>query len=154
MPLDYQLMFKSCHVVDCIAHDRDGIALVDDWGKPWGWYRRSQESDFPIQCSFDQIRNKGDFGVLGDGCYRGKQALRQFNKGISYKNNTQNHQKFEKAWKLCRERNQRILFVHYVVEAALMEKVAALEITVHKYFPALRIAQEEILGKIVSNGAA
>ena len=103
IPLDYQLMFKPCHAVDCIAHDRDGIALVDDWGGEWGWYRRSQESDYPIQCSFGQIQDRGKFGFLGDGCFRGNKPLRQFNKGISYKNNNQEQQKFEKVWKLCRE---------------------------------------------------
>ena len=154
MPLGCEVMFKACHVVDCIAHDRDDIALVDFWGTDWGWYKRSEESDFPIQCSFGQIQDKGDFGVLGDGCYRGKTAIRQFNKGISYKSKRKQVQKFDEAWKAISEHSREVLFVHYVVEAALMEKVAALDITVHEYFPALRIAQEEILGKIVTSGAA
>ncbi len=152
MPLGCELMFKPCHVVDCIAHDRDGIALVDLWGTDWGRYKRSDESDNPIQCSFGQIQDRGDFGVLGDGCFRGNKALRQFNRGISYKNNNEQQVKFDKASKSVCKKSKKILFVYYVVKATLKEKVAALGITVHEYFPTLRVAQEEILTVIVRNG--
>ena len=46
IPIDYELIFKPCHVVDCITYNGDGVALVDAWGKPWGWYRQSDESDY------------------------------------------------------------------------------------------------------------
>ena len=152
MPLDYQPMFKPCHVVDFIAQDLDGLALVDLWGRFWGWYKQSDESDYPIQCSFGQIQDRGDFGVLGDGCFRGNKELRQFNRGISYKNNSEPQFKFDRACKSICKNSGKILFVHYVVKATLKEKVAALGITVHEYFPTLRVAQEEILTVIVRNG--
>ena len=154
MPLDYQPMFKPCHVVDFITQDLDGIALVDLWGWSWGWYKQSDESNYPIQCSFGQIQDRGDFGVLGDGCFRGSKELRQFNRGISYKNNSKPQLKFDRACKSVCKKSGKILFVHYVVEATLKEKAAGLGITVHEYFPTLRVAQEEILGVIVRNGAA
>ncbi len=154
IPIDYQPVFKPCHVVDCITYNGDGVAVVDLWGKYWGEYKRSDESDFPIQCSFGQIQDRHDFGVLGDGCFLGSKSLRQFNKGISYKKTSKNQQEFEKAWKSSSEYSQKVLWAHYATKATLTEKVAALGITVHEYFPTLRIAQEEILGAIVKNGAA
>ena len=161
IPIDYQPIFKPCHVVDCITYNGDGatdhdvgFALVDAWGKPWGWYKRSDEGDYPIQCSFGQIQDRHDLGVLGDGCFLGSKALRQFNRGIAYKNTSKQQQEFEKAWKSSSDYSQKVLWAHYAVKATLLEKVAALAITVHEYFPTLRIAQEEILGAIVKNGAA
>ena len=150
MPLDYQPVFQPCHVVDFIAQDPiDGLALVDFWGTDWGRYKRFDESDFPIQCLFGLIQDRGDFRFLGDGCFRGNRAIRQENKGISFKNNNKNQQMFDKASKLISERSRKALFVYYAVKGTLKEKVAALNITVHEYFPTLRIAQEEILAMIV-----
>ena len=154
MPLDCQPIFKPCHVVDCITYNDDGIVLVDLWGKYWGEYKRSDEGDYPIQCAFGQIQDRGDFGVLGDGCFRGSKALRQFNKGISYKSNSKQQQEFDKASKSISERNQKVLWVHYVVEATLKEKVSELGISVRDYFPTLRTAQEEIWSVIKGNGLA
>ena len=154
MPLDYEPIFKPCHVVDFITYDRDGTALVDYWGKFWGWYKRSEESDYPVQCAFGQIQDRHDLGVLGDGCFRGNKALRQRDRGISYKNNSEQGQRFDKAWKSISQCNQKVLWVHYAAEATLKEKVAVLGITIHEYFPTLRVAQEEILGVIVRNGVA
>lgn len=149
-----QCVFKPSHVIDFIARDSDDIALVDLWGVDWGWYKRSEESDFPIQCSFGQIQDRHDIGVIDDGCYRGKTALRQISRGIAYKNNNERHIKFDRALKSICKKSREILWVYYVVQAPLREKVDALEITVHEYFPALRIAQEEILAVIVRDGAA
>ena len=132
----------------------DGSALVDLWGEHWGEYKRSDESDYPIQCSFGQIQDRGKFRFLGDGCFRGNKALRQFNKGISYKNNSEQGQRFDKALKSISKRNQKILWIHYVVEPTLKEGVSELGISVKDYFPALRTAQEEILGVIVGKGAS
>ena len=157
IPPDYELMFKPYHVVNFIVQDLDGLALVDLWGKRWGWYKRSDESDYPIQCSLTTPRDSRHLGILGDGCFRGNQPIRKFNKGISYKNKKEQDQRFDKAWKSISEHSQRILFVYYVIsdgvplleevdcqKATLLEKVAALGITVHEYFPTLRAAREEI----------
>ncbi len=146
MPVDCQFIFKPCHVVDFIAQDLDGLAVVDLWGTEWGWYKQTDESDFPIQCSLTILRSSRHLGVLGDGCYRGNTAIRQFNKSISYKNKKRQAQKFDEAWKSISEYRQRVLFVYYVIsdKATLLEKVAALGITVHEYFPTLRAASEEI----------
>jgi len=161
IPIDYQPVFKPCHVVDCITYAYAGVAgnvvgivLVDLWGGHWGEYKRSDESDYPIQCSFGQIQDRGDFGVLGDGCFRGSKALRQINRGIAYKNNIRQQQEFEKAWKSSSEYNQKVLWAHYAAKATLPEKVAALGITVHEYFPTLRVAQEEIWSVIKGDGLA
>ncbi len=142
MPLDYQPIFKPCHVVDFIAQDLDGLALVDLWGKRWGWYKRSDESDYPIQCSLTAPRDSRHLGVLGDGCFRGNKPIRHEYRGISFKNN--NEPRFDKARKSTSERNQKVLWVHYAAIATLKEKVTALGITVYEYFPTLRAAQEEI----------
>ena len=146
MPLDYQPIFKPCHVVDFIAQDCNGIVVVDLWGADWGWYKRTDESDFPIQCSLTTLRDSRHLGILGDGCKRGNTPIRQFNKGISYKDKKRQAQKFDKAWQSISEYSQRVLFVYYVIsdKATLLEKVAALGITVHEYFPALRAAREAI----------
>ena len=153
MPVDHQLVIRPCHVVDFITYDRDGIVLVNLWGRYWGEGKRSDESNYPIQCAFGQIQDRGDFGVLGDGCFLGNKALRQFNKGIAYKNNSEQEQRFDKALKSISKSNQKVLWVHYVAEATLKERVSELGISVKDYFPALRAAQEEILGVIVRNGA-
>ena len=152
MPVDCQFIFKPCHVVDCIAQDLDGLVLVDFWGADWGRYKRSDESNYPIQCSFGQIQDRGDFGVLGDGCFRGNKTLRQLNKGISYKNNNKTQSMFDRALKSVSKNSREILIVHYAIKSTLKDRVAALDITVHEYFPTLRVAQEEILGVIVRNG--
>ncbi len=154
IPINYRPIFKPCHVVDCITYNGDGVALIDLWGKYWGEYKRSDEGDYPIQCSFGQIQDRHDFGVLGDGCFLGSKSLRQFNKGISYKNTRKYQQEFEKAWKSSSEYSQKVLWVHYAIKATFPEKVAALGITVHEYFPTLRIAQEEIWSVIKGNGLA
>ncbi len=154
MPVDYQPIFKSCHVVDFIAQDLDGPALVDLWGADWGRYKRSQEGDYPIQCAFGQIQDKGDFGVLGIGCFWGNKELRRKNKGISFKNNNKTQSMFDRALKSVSKNSREILIVHYAIKSTLKDRVAALGITVHEYFPTLRAAQEEILGVIVKNGVA
>ena len=152
--IDYELIFKPCHVVDRITYNGDGVALVDLWGMYWGEYKRSDEGDYPIQCSWTQISNSHDVGVMGDGCFRGNAAIRRFNSSISYKEKVERQTKFDKAWNLVGERNRAILWMHYASDGMLPEKVSALHITVHEYFPTLRTAQEEIWSVIKGRGLA
>lgn len=142
MPSDYQFMFSPCHVIDTITHDRDGIALVDLWGKSWGQYKRFDESDYPIQTSMSAIVDIKELGVMGDGCSH--RATRPIHRGIAYKQKSEQQFKFDKAWKRISKQSKIALWVHYVADATLREKVNALGITVHKYFPLLRSAQDEI----------
>ena len=144
MPLHYQVAFNPCHVIDFIAHETDRLEMIELWGDAWGSYKRIDESDFPIQTSMTQIQNKGDLGVLGDGCFRGNTALKQFNNGISYRERIKQQSRFERAWKLVSKRSQLVLWVHYVADETLTKKLDALEITAHEYFPTLRKAEEEI----------
>ncbi len=167
MPVNYQPIFKPCHVVDFIAQDRDGLALVDLWGQFWGRYKCSHENDYAIESAFGLIQDSGDLGVIGSACFRGNKALRHESKDAFYfkrghwfagarvkseslKRNSE--PQFDRAYKAVCKKSSEILLVHYAIKATLKDRVAALDITVHEYFPTLRDAQEEILGVIVRNG--
>jgi len=171
MPIDYQPIFKPCHVVDYITYNCEGMTLIDLWGRRWGDCKRLDESNYPIQCAFGQIQDRGGFGALGAGCFRGNQALRNESndtfyfkrghefagarvKGDIYKSNSEPQSKFDRAYKAVCKKSSEILLVHYAIEATLRDKVAALGISVYEYFPTLRVAQEEIWSVIKGNGLA
>ena len=152
MPKDYQFMFRPRNAIDFIKQNHDGLVLVGVWARHWGKYKKFNEEDFPIQTSMTQILKIHELGVMGDGCYRGGQAIRQINQGISYKDKDSKQVKFDKAWKLIGEMSKRILWFHYVSGGTLMEKVNALGISVHDFFPTLRAAKTEVLSVISRNG--